>query len=1489
MTANSSRSHTDYNVGWVCARLEEQTAAIGMLDEVHESLSKPPNDTNAYTLGSIGQHNIVIACLPKGYTGPNSAATVAIQMVQTFSSIRIGLLVGIGGGIPPKVRLGDVVVSTPDGQFPGVVQWDLGKSMEGGKFERTDSLNNPPNSLLSALGKLESKHELEGSRIPDFLAQFGEKYPLAAKTYLDPTPLRDVLFKSGYLHIHKNPIEDNGVSSQEEDEDEDKDKEGCVSCDPSQIVRRKQRSMRVHYGLIASSNTTIEDAELRDRIHKELGKKLLCVETEGAGLMNSFPCIVIRGICDYADSHKNKTWQKYAAAVAAAFAKELLGCVQSSDVEGERPIRDILNEVKDELHQISRHIKAGFGETKKGLDDLIRDQKLQKENEALVWLSSIDFASMHHDYIKKCEPGTGQDLLNSEELQQWINIPRTTLFCPGIPGAGKTFQTAILIDYLSREFRHDDTIGLAFFYYRFDRQDAQKPEQLIANLIKQLGQNHKPSREKIQRFYEGHKEEGKRPLIKELTSLLRDITSLLSRAYVIIDALDERMAQLPDFVQGNIPLQEEIKESIESAIEGMFLLAQMYIDSLVGKRSIASVRRALEGLKTYPKESKDRSDVLSKAYHKAMERIQQQKGDLPADAMTILAWVVKSRKPLPLGTLRLILAIDTEKCMIDQDNFPTADHITQAYAPLVVIESKTQTARLAHYTIQEYFERSNNTWMEKSQQLIANTCMSYLSFSTIRSVFKNENDHEGNFHNYATEFWAHHTEAALLVQGLEVPTVEFFLHSSINSDLWHDSLMQIDLARTNLSADKLEDLLQISEQVVELHVAACLGLSGIVIELINKGCDPDVRDKRNRSPLWWAAYSGHAGIVEFLLKQKVNIEVKDTFFYATPLKLAAKRGALSIVRLLLDKDADLEPGNRNETGNPVTIPEEVCSTLTSVDKMFQPYGTDAFDIYNQDWWCLSPLALAAKKGYEEVSALLLRRGAKTESKSDYGPEMSPLHAAIWAGREIIVKLLLTHGADVEMRDEEGSTALHIASTSNQTSMIEILLSNGADIKSQGEDGYTALHFAASIDGKLSTLNVLLVHGADVDIQDDSGSTALHNAASFNLDDVAAQLLAHGASVDIRNGEGQTALHIAVECYDSTVFEILLAYGADVNIRDNEGQTALHIVARSNYRYNFIEQLLAHGADVNIPDTGGRTALRITAKSDYGVVEQLLAHGADVNIQDNDGCTALHIAAKSDYGVVEQLLAHGADVNIQDNDGCTALHIAAGSSYGVVEQLFAHGADVNIRGNKASTTLHIMAKSGDMRLAAVLLEQGAHIDAKNEQGETALMIASRHGFQEIVDLLIAQGAKYSEQSILSCAIISRLWPTVERLKAKGITIDEDAAVCGGRMLISVIDKGDLSLLNWLLQYNVDVNYCDWDRGNPLHRAVETGNLAIISRLLKVEGIHIEKELRRTRFNPLESALRRRNREIVKLLITAGYGGPEALRFLEGPFPSGRNMF
>lgn len=120
-------------------------------------------------------------------------------MVDTFPSIKFGLMVGIGGGIPPKVRLGDVVVSSPVDQFPGVVQWDIGKAEEGG-FKRTGALNNPPCALLAALARVETEHEMEGSKIREYLEDLKEKWPKLAPKYTRSDSLKDILFAPDNPH-----------------------------------------------------------------------------------------------------------------------------------------------------------------------------------------------------------------------------------------------------------------------------------------------------------------------------------------------------------------------------------------------------------------------------------------------------------------------------------------------------------------------------------------------------------------------------------------------------------------------------------------------------------------------------------------------------------------------------------------------------------------------------------------------------------------------------------------------------------------------------------------------------------------------------------------------------------------------------------------------------------------------------------------------------------------------------------------------------------------------------------------------------------------------------------------------------------------------------------------------------------------------------------------------------------------------------------------
>lgn len=320
----SSINYEEYTVGWVCALPIEMAAARAMLDETHD-LTRPHNDNNAYYLGRIGVHNVVIACLPQGEIGTTSAAAVAVQMLSTFKSIKFGLMVGIGGGVPSKtndIRLGDVVISKPTKAFGGVVQYDCGKSREGGLYERTGSLCSPPNVLRAALAKMESTHYMEESKIAEYLADMVKKHPKMSPDYIWHASLQDTLFEAGYDHVGNN---DNT----------------CVNCDPSKILDRPPRDrLVIHYGLIASGNQVMMDALRRDEISNDLGG-VLCFEMEAAGLMNNFPCVVVRGICDYADSHKNKQWQKYAAAVAAASAKEILSYISAKEILNSIPAKEV--------------------------------------------------------------------------------------------------------------------------------------------------------------------------------------------------------------------------------------------------------------------------------------------------------------------------------------------------------------------------------------------------------------------------------------------------------------------------------------------------------------------------------------------------------------------------------------------------------------------------------------------------------------------------------------------------------------------------------------------------------------------------------------------------------------------------------------------------------------------------------------------------------------------------------------------------------------------------------------------------------------------------------------------------------------------------------------------------------------------------------------------------------------------------------------------
>jgi nucleoside phosphorylase len=310
-----------YTVGWICALPIELAAAQQMLDEEHgHPIEDSAANPDIYTFGRICNHNVVLACLPAGRLGTHYAATVATRMTSKFTSIRFGLMVGIGGGVPSAksdIRLGDVVVSQPHLQHGGVVQYDLGKTEASGQKLRTGWLNAPPVVLLNAVSQLRARHLQaphlqERSNFSTYLSTF-ERLEVFSRDAAGP----DVLFEAKYGHFGEAPT--------------------CEQCSKENEVKRTprndQKAVVIHYGTIASGNQVIKDGITRDSISRELGGEVMCFEMEAAGLMNDFACLVIRGVCDYADSHKNKKWQPYAASTAAAYAKDILSITPPSETQ----------------------------------------------------------------------------------------------------------------------------------------------------------------------------------------------------------------------------------------------------------------------------------------------------------------------------------------------------------------------------------------------------------------------------------------------------------------------------------------------------------------------------------------------------------------------------------------------------------------------------------------------------------------------------------------------------------------------------------------------------------------------------------------------------------------------------------------------------------------------------------------------------------------------------------------------------------------------------------------------------------------------------------------------------------------------------------------------------------------------------------------------------------------------------------------------------
>ncbi|KAL6797092.1 ankyrin repeat-containing domain protein [Trichoderma sp. SZMC 28012] len=1209
----------DYIVGWICAISTEYVAAQAFLDEKHEGPEYvSPNDNNDYTLGKIGKHNVVIAVLPGGEYGIASAAMVARDMLHSFPNVRIGLMVGIGGGVPSQkhdIRLGDVVVSVPRDGNGGVFQYDFGKTIKNQSFCTTGFLSQPPTVLLTAINGLQAQYEIDGHQLEEAINNVLEKKPRLSKKYKRPDIMTDILFKSKATH------------------------EVCCTTDcvfnGLNVGLRFQRgdeedNPAIHYGLIASANQLMKDALVRDRIAAEMD--VLCYEMEAAGLMNHFPCLIIRGICDYSDTHANKEWQGYAAMTAAAYAKDLLYRIPPSRVEAEEKVTELLSRVHSYVEKFEGKL----------------DRK--EDAEVLNWLTNIDYGPQQSDNLQRRQPGTGQWLLDSTEYSTWLQTDKQTLFCPGIPGAGKTILTSIVVDDLCKRYPNDTSIGVAYIYCSFQQKGEQTAYDLLASLLKQLAQSQSSLPGGVKDLYDQHQAKKTRPSVDDISKALQSVAAKLSRVFVIVDALDEcqasnkcrstllleifnlqaktktnffatsrripdierafkgypsleiiandedvqkyldsQMSELPGCVLKRPDLQEEIKIKIVRAIDGMFLLAKLHLDSLKSKWTPKAIRTALEALPTG-------SEVYTETYDAAMDRIKGQTGSREL-AIHVLSWITCARRRLTTLELQHALAVEIGKSDLDEDNLPEIEDLVSVCAGLVTVDEESNIIRLVHYTTQEYFERTQSHWFPNVNVNITTICVTYLSFRVFESGFCptddsfNERLRSNHLYSYAARNWGHHARKALTL---------------------------------------CQEVMEFLGQQTKIEAASQ------ALMMPPRSSNYSQRVPRRMTALHLVAYFGVEEAARALFRNGVEIDAKNTDSQ-TPLSLAAKNGHSKVVELLLENGAELE--SEDDRGN-------------------------------------TPLLWAIINGHEEVVQLLLENGAKVQFKDKQG--RTPLSLAAENGHEGAVKLLLAKNVDVNSRNEYSWTPLWIAANKGHEGVVKLLLAQKEiEVNCCDIDGHPALSKAAS-GGHEAVVKLLLeVDSINPDYKDNCGWTPLMRAAQ-NGHEVVVKMLLMRNEVNINAKEEGGGL-LDLERGGATNYSLWndhssWSYRSRGNYHSSGSYYSLGAYHSQGKISHYLENNVSHNSTRCIPKIyvqgSGRTPLSWAAKNGHEtVVKLLIDKGAEIESQDNGEQTPLSLAAENGHEtVVGLLLEKGAKAESRDKRDRTPLSLATKNGHDAVVKL-----------------------------------------------------------------------------------------------------------------------------------------------------------------------------------------------------------------------------
>ncbi|CVK98682.1 uncharacterized protein FMAN_08502 [Fusarium mangiferae] len=1164
----------EYTIGWICALTKELIAAKAFLDVLHDPVDNAAiNDDNNYTLGSIGKHNVVIAVLPYGQYGLVNAAAALKDMTRTFSNLRAVLMVGIGGGVPgtKDIRLGDIVVGSVGRNNSGVIQYDYGKAVQGEEFAIAGHLNQPPVAFLTAMSALHATYEMEGHNIESNIDKILRKYKRLEKKYKRPAASTDRLYEANCFHEGGEGIDCNEF------------------CSDDKLVRRDERgddedNPAIHCGLIASGNSLMKDALLRDKLAAKHG--ILCFEMEAAGLMNHFPCVVIRGICDYADSHKNDQWQEYAAMVAAAYTKDLLLQVAPSSMLKEKRIETLLGQLNDKVENIHQ-IATDSNRNIISLSSSIRDDAISR------WLNPSDPSVDHNKARQTCHSGTGEWLLKSPQYLTWKSRANSFLWLSGNSGTGKTILSSTVIE----DIRNSSHCGLRncavlYFYITFTDTQKQSIEAILRSLIHQLYRSRSESRHPITTIYSECGRGSSQPSIEQLKSTFRDMLLTTAEVFVLIDALDE--------YKNRSIQRDELLIWIESIRNG-----PTNTHLLVTSRSEHDIKTSIETW-AIPE------TIMSLKTDSVGRDISEYVRDVVANSTSFRRW---------------------------HGHTSTQDHIVHAL---------TAKAGGVFRWVALQLERLKDCINKEEVNMILETLPASLQ-ETYYQIINDLTDTRRKYVIRILQFLAYsdiplELEAAVDVLAINLtasPGSRFVMKERMPLPAEISSLCSTLFVAVSWNSGPVlgrrydaASVLQLAHSSVKEFISSCprTEFGGLLTEPTPSSTISEIC------------------LVYFLEMDYIlpNEELKRTYHFM-PVAVdrwlhEASRRKSSLNRfthlsmelfsnsLLFNRWRTLVEDRLYETRpwhiHRLQRQDQLFYASWSGDESCVNKLLDPSLIGNTTRWKLNPaMHIAAEFGHLETVALLIRKGADVNAE---GKDNNVLCTAVIAGHLDVVAFLAKEGADLDARQSWVDNALELACRFGRLDIIELLIKQGADVKPQSN----ALSHACLGDD-LNIVKLIVDKGADV-------NTGLGSACSNGRLNIVIFLLEKGAEINVRGREDVTGLQLAYRYGHLDIVEHLLEKGADINAQGSYGSSTLHY-ACSFGNLNIVKHLVEKGASINVQGGLFGTALCVASlRGNLNIVRYLVQKGADVNAPGGHFDNALQAAISSEeYETAEFLQNHKA--------------------------------------------------------------------------------------------------------------------------------------------------------------------------------------------------------------------------------------------------------